>query len=224
MPPPFVIVWDLDLTLGAFDTLEGAQSDQLVTVKLRPDIEQALVRLSGEGFAHTVLTLATPGYAELALRGTGLRDHFFEVAGAGQRNKGDVDGIAALVGIPPAECPHRMLFVGDHPLLDAPRGHRVVFHVELDALSRSALDLCELVHAMREAGDGSLARGFDAVAERGTTVEGARRVALDGIGRLLMVPSAHSCQVVAFEDDGGATATPVAFSPGSVAFHPAASA
>ena len=217
MPSPFVIVWDLDHTLGAFDTLEGAQPRDPVTVELRPGIDEALTQLSQEGFSHTVLTLATPTYAEIALRGTGLRDHFIEVAGAGQRNKGDVEGIAHLLDMKLSDCPHHMLFVGDHPLMDAPRGGGgVVFHVELDALSRPADDLLALVLALRDSGDGSLARGFDALARQGEPADGMRRLALDGVGRLLLMPSEHNPPVVAFEEAGSHSSTAVTFEPGAV--------
>lgn len=218
MPSPFVIVWDLDHTLGSFDSLEGARPTEEVTVELRPGIGEVLARLGREGFHHTVLTMATPTYAELALRGTGLRDHFIEVAGAGQRNKGDVEGIAQLLDMPLSECQHRMLFVGDHPLLDAPRGGEVVFHVELDALSRSAEDLLALVLALRESGAGSLARGFEALAQQGEPVDGMRRLALEGVGRLLLVPSGDHAPMVAFEEAGRHLATPVTFEPWAVSW------
>ena len=92
--PAYLIVWDLDRTLGVFDGLEKLRAvNERAQVELRPGIGASLDRLSREGFSHTVLTLATPDYAELALRGTGLRHHFLEVACQGQRPKGDVEGI-----------------------------------------------------------------------------------------------------------------------------------
>src|SRR5262245_15009586 len=96
-PPRFIVVWDLDRTLGEFSALERVRPDDgaNVTVWLRPGIHDALARLSGEGFSHVALTLATPTYAAMALRGTGLDVHFIEIAGAGQRRKGDALGIAA---------------------------------------------------------------------------------------------------------------------------------
>src|SRR5262245_7294465 len=110
MPPPaFVLVWDLDDTLGNFHVLTDTRRwTEPATVHLRPGIAAVLERLSAEGFVHTVLTLASSAYAELALRGTGLRHHFAEVSGVGQRHKGDADGIAQTFGIAPEECPHRM--------------------------------------------------------------------------------------------------------------------
>jgi hypothetical protein len=112
-----------------------------------------------------------------------------------------------------------MLFVGDHPLMDAPRGGGgVVFHIELDALSRPAEHLCALVLALRDGGAGSLARGFDALADRGESVDGMRRLALDGVGRLLLIPSETNPPVVAFEEAGRHPSTPVTFEPSAVSW------
>ena len=48
MPPPsFLLVWDLDHTLGVFDTLAEMRDDTLpVTVSLRQGIDEALTQLS----------------------------------------------------------------------------------------------------------------------------------------------------------------------------------
>ena len=137
MSAPYLIVWDLDETLGTFTTIADAPgAGQEATVHLRPGIREAIERLMGEDFIHCVLTLAMPAYAEAALRGTGLRELFLDVAGRGQRPKGDASGLAELFGIPKAQMPERMLFIGDHPWLDPPTDPRVVFHLETRALRR----------------------------------------------------------------------------------------
>src|SRR5262245_32975117 len=116
MAPHYLIVWDLDGTIGVFDALEHLKDpDAPVTVTLRPGIEAALTRLAAEGFAHVVLTMAGRAYADLALQATDLRRHFVEVSCAGERFKGDAEGIAHAHGIPDDEMPDRMIFVGDHP-------------------------------------------------------------------------------------------------------------
>ena len=222
MPPPaFVLVWDLDDTLGNFHVLTAMHRwGERATVHLRPGIGATLERLSAAGFVHTVLTLASPAYAEIALRGTGLRHHFAEVACAGQRRKGDVEGIAGLFGIAPEDCPHRMLFVGDHPLYDPPRAPGVVFHLEVRALERHAGAVHDLVLALREQGGGSLRGGFDALSGRGlveTTEPGAelRRVEHPGLDPLLLLTREHGCPVVVFGDDAAGTTggEPVSFVP-----------
>lgn len=225
MAPGFVLVWDLDRTLGVFDALEDLRHPaEPVTVHLRPGIAATLERLSAEGFVHTVLTLASPAYAETALRGAGLRHHFAEVAGAGQRTKGDVEGIAALLGIPAEERPHRMIFVGDHPLLDAPRSPDVVFHVEVRALARPAQALCDLVLALRDEGEGSLRRGFDRLGGRGALLDGSdrrvelRRVEHPGLDPLVFMTRQERCPVLCFAEDaaGPASGEAVSFVPGAL--------
>jgi hypothetical protein len=225
VPPDFVLVWDLDRTLGVFDALEEPRHPaEAVTVQLRPGIARVLERLSAEGFVHTVLTLASPRYAEIALRGAGLRQHFAEVAGAGQRPKGDVEGIAHLLGVPPEERPHRMLFVGDHPLLDAPRCPDVVFHVEVHALARPARALCDLVLALRDEGEGSLRRGFDRLSGRGALLDGSngrvqlRRVEHPGLDPLVLMTRKERCPVLCFAEDaaGPGAGDEVSFVPGAI--------
>jgi hypothetical protein len=106
------------------------------------------------------LTMATPEYADLALRGTGLREYFERVEGQGQRRKGDVAGLASVFGIPPAEAPSQILFVGDRLVFDEPDDPEVVFHFEPFALARPADQLERLVVHLRTAGNGSLREGF----------------------------------------------------------------
>jgi hypothetical protein len=200
--PAHLIVWDLDRTLGVFDGLEHVRDPGLeISVLLRPGIDAALCELSRAGFAHSVLTLATPDYAELALRGTGLRHHFLEVACQGQRPKGDAEGIAATFGLPFDELGDRLLFVGDHVLLDVPQDPRVVFHLEAYALRRPAAELVALVLALRERGKGSIRAGFDAIAA-GSSLEGELgRATVEGAGRLLLLARTTACPVLAFDDD-----------------------
>jgi len=201
--PAYLIVWDLDRTLGVFDGLEKLRAvNERAQVELRPGIAAALDRLSREGFSHTVLTLATPDYAELALRGTGLRHHFLEVACQGQRPKGDVEGIGETLGIPEAERPARMVFIGDHVLFDAPQDPRVVLHLEPNAVRRGADQAADLVLKLRELGDGSLRAGFDDLAGANAPFEELVRRELPGTGRLLLLPRAVACPVVAFEEEG----------------------
>ncbi|MCI0458568.1 MAG: HAD family hydrolase, partial [Gemmataceae bacterium] len=92
MGTPYLIVWDLDNTVGEFDELQRADGNpEGVWVLVRPGLAEALALLTREGFTHSLLTLASPRYAELALRGTGLRDSFARVEGFGQRGKGDAE-------------------------------------------------------------------------------------------------------------------------------------
>jgi hypothetical protein len=215
----YVLVWDLDRTLGRFDALDRATHASTVTVMLRPGIASALEALSRAGFVHTVLTLATPIYAALALRGTGLRDHFDEVAGVGQRAKGDVAGIAERFGLAQHERGRRMLFIGDHPLFDAPTDPSVVFHLELRALSREAAKLTALVLALREEGSGSIRAGYDSLLERSSGAP-MRRVAHGQAGALILVPRDDECPVVVFDDSDSTAPEPrgtdVTFAPGPI--------
>jgi hypothetical protein len=211
--PRYIIVWDLDRTLGEFAALERAEARAPVTVYLRPGIEAALVELSRAGFAHVLLTLATPTYADVVLRGTGLYEHFIEVACAGQRRKGDARGIAETHGVPPEQMHDRMIFIGDHPWFDAPRDRRVVFHIEPSALRRRAEPLAALILELTRRGEGSLRRGFDALAAGAPAGEQPVRRELPGIGSVLLAPRADDCPILMFEDEpaGEDQGTPVTF-------------
>lgn len=220
MPSPaYLIVWDLDRTLGVFDGLARMRDAATpVEVELRPGIGRALERLTAEGFAHTVLSLATLDYAELALRGAGLRRHFLEVAGPRQRAKGDAQGIGTSYGIPEAERPARMLFVGDQLQIDAPLDRRVLLHLEPHALRRPAARLVELVLGLLDRGRGSLAAGFMDLLGAGQPSGEIARRDLGRAGRLLLVPRDHQCPVVACEDEPAEAlaAERVRFVPGEV--------
>ncbi len=212
MSPPYVIVWDLDKTLGDFSALNG-QADQTGSVRilLRPGLAGALDVLSAAGFTHTVLTLATPLYAETVLRAAGLRDRFARVEGLGQRPKGDAAGVADAFGIPERERPHRMFFVGDNHFFDRPDDTGVVFHLELFALERPASAAARLVLRLRELGGGSVRRGFDRLLPsrpwwrvltpwRPAHQPGQpARVCLPEVGELLLLSRAGYCPVVGFE-------------------------
>jgi hypothetical protein len=209
---PYVIVWDLDLTLGDFSALsQQPGSPSPITVQVRPGIAEALRTLSEAGFLHTLLTLATPLYAEIVLRATGLRQFFVRVEGLAQRLKGDAAGIAAELGIGENDRPHRMLFVGDHPLFDAPQDLRVLFHLEPFALSRPAEELTRLVLHLRDSGRGSLRRGFDRLVRQRAWWKklwpaqwfGAARDrpvprSLPGVGDLLLLACAERWHVIGF--------------------------
>ncbi len=216
MADPYAIVWDLDRTLGEFDALELNLGAPEVTVYLRPGIVEAVAELDRLGFKQTVLTLATARYAEIALRGTGLRDAFVEVAGVGQRAKGDARGVAELLGIAASERPHRMLFVGDHPMFDAPEDPEVVFHLEPNALHRHAKHVVHMVTELREHGRGSLRRGYDALLSKSNVTRDGdvRSMKHPTLGELLMVPRKELCPVICFGDDGDAPGgTPVRIEP-----------
>lgn len=175
MTAPYIMVWDLDRTLGVFDGLHGVVPGWTgpVKVELRPELEAALSALSARGWVHRVLTLASPTYARLALEGTGLAQAFERIEGRGERHKGDVAGIALDYELDEACWGDRMFFVGDHMLYDPPRHHRVLFHYEPHALSRSAMDVVGLVEALLEHGEGSLVDGFAAIMRNpGLSVEG----------------------------------------------------
>jgi hypothetical protein len=213
---PYVVVWDLDRTLGLFDALEHEHDAREVTVFLRPGIADAIHELSRAGFTQTVLTLATSRYAEVALRGTGLRDYFVEVAGVGQRAKGDAEGIGDLLGVPAKDRPHRMFFIGDHPLFDAPEDSGVVFHLEPNALNRHARDVVRLIATLRELGSGSLRKGFDQLVGK---PKDAKAIQLEhaALGALLLVPRRDQCPVICFEGDGDEVGgTPVTIVPSSI--------
>src|SRR5262249_33593701 len=148
-------------TLGDFSALhERGESADPIRVHVRPGIAEALATLRRAGFTHTLLTLATPLYARVVLRATRLHGAFARVAGVGQGGMGDAAGIAEVLGVTEAQRPHRMLFVGDHPLFDEPRDPRVVFHLEPSGLVRPAEQLTRLVLHLRETGNGSLRDGF----------------------------------------------------------------
>lgn len=156
-----ILVWDFDETLGDFRSLyQHWDRSKPVTVRLRPDLRPALEQLSAAGFRHRILTLASSVAAEGALRAAGLRDHFEAIEGLGERGKGDVDGIAACYGLSEVERGERLVFIGDHIVNDRPQDPRVLFHLELQALERSALDCAALLLKLRELGQGSFLRGF----------------------------------------------------------------
>jgi hypothetical protein len=230
VPDSHVIVWDLDLTLGRFDALTNrGGSTEAVKVLLRPHLREALAALAAAGFCHSLLTLGTPLYADLVLRGTGLRDLFALVEGYGQRGKGDAAGIAAALGVTEEQRPHRMLFVGDHPINDEPRDPRVLFHLELFALSRSAKDLASLVVALRERGNGSLREGFEGLGRarswrrlwlgtRPLAVERPARRTLPGLAPLLLLKRREDSPVIAFAQPPDPAAEPAetAFVPSEI--------
>lgn len=199
--PDFLIVWDLDHTIGVFDAMAHIASPyDPVTIELRPGIGDTLTQLAREGFEHTVLTLASHAYAEVILRATGLRDHFLEVSGVGERAKGDAEGLARKFGIPVDECHHRMLFVGDHPLFDVPQDHRVVFHFEPHPLRRPAQAVARLALTLRELGRGSLRAGFDRLAEGSRESTPIAHVAVEGLGALVLAERDDGCPIIAFEE------------------------
>jgi hypothetical protein len=207
---PYVIVWDLDGTLGDFEPLQGRGDDGgPVTVRLRPGLAEALRTLREAGFLHALLTLATPRYAELALRGAELRPFFHCLDGLGQRGKGDAAGLGELLGVTESERPHRMVFVGDHPYHDAPQDSRVLFHLEPLALARPAGELARLLLHLRDLGGGSLRGGFDRLGRRGLLRrlwpfgggDGRpvyRRAA--GLGRLVLVRRDEEAPVIGFAE------------------------
>lgn len=211
MNQPYVIVWDLDDTLGQFGQLNKAgESTTAITVRIRPGIRQALDTLTQAGFAHTLLTLASPLYAEIALRGMKLRDCFLRVEGRGQRGKGDATGLGEALGMKPQELGHRMLFVGDNSYMDAPQDPNVVFHLEPYALMRPASDLTRLILHLREAGSGSLLHGFERIGLQHLPTKpdplperlprgGIIRCTVAEVGNLLMCAPQDACPIVAFE-------------------------
>lgn len=167
MSDPYVIVWDLDGTIGEFAALQQlGEAVNPINVQVRPGLAEALQTLSDAGFVHTVLTLAAPLYAEVVLRGSGLRPFFARVEGWGQRGKGDAAGLADVFGVAEDQRPQRMIFVGDHPVYDEPQDPRVLFHLEPCVLTRPAADLARLVLHLRDTGGGSLREGFDVLARQ----------------------------------------------------------
>jgi len=215
----YLLVWDLDGTLGDFESLEEDWvSASPVRLRVRPGLAEALHDLGRAGFVHTLLTTAAPAYAEVALRGTGLRDFFARVECRGQRLKGDAVGVAAAFDIPPPDLPRRVLFVGDRLAFDEPDHPEVVFHLEPNALARPAPQLARLVEHLRAAGGGSIREGFRRIGRGprwwallrmrlsmrvGETVQ--RRVA--GVGRLLLLERAGECPVIGFGEPPAEQAT-----------------
>src|SRR5262245_38530045 len=212
-PSPYVIVWDLDNTLGDFMPLHAqGECASPITVKVRPGLADALAELSRAGFTHTLLTLATRLYAEMALRATGLRPFFARIDGFGQRGKGDAAGLGQVFGIRPDDLPHRMIFVGDHPIFDEPRDPRVVFHLEPYALTRPAGDLTKLILTLRESGRGSLRHGFDRWLTDRVWWKRVRllrslfpsseptRASPPGVGRVLLAERHRACPMIGFAD------------------------
>jgi hypothetical protein len=159
-----VLVWDLDKTLGFFEPLyKSWDRDQPVTIQFRPGIIDTLENLNKQGFTHRLLTLASLPAAQMVLGAAGIRDLFVAIEGIGNRGKGDVSGIGRAHNLTEKQWPHNMLFIGDHPFNDAPVDLRVVFHLEIHALSRPAKQLESLILQLRERGHGSIRRGFDAI-------------------------------------------------------------
>jgi hypothetical protein len=206
-----VIVWDLDGTLGRFDSLNGlGDSPNPVTIQVRPHLREALEGLIELGFRHVLLTLATPLYAELVLHALGVRQLFDRVEGQGQRGKGDAAGLGTELCIGEEERPHRMLFIGDHPHNDEPRDPRVLFHLEMYGLERSARDLVSLARVLLDLGKGSLLKGFHEIARRRPwwarlwpgrvplRPNRPERRLVTGLGPLLLMRRSQDCPVIAF--------------------------
>ena len=207
MKPETVIVWDLDGTLGHFSSMPIRESSERITVLLRHGLADALRDLSAAGIVHTVLTMATPLYAEMVLRGTGIRPFFRMVEGQGQRYKGDAAGIGTALGLSDEELPHRMLFIGDHPYNDAPRDRRVLFHFEPQAMSRSARDVAHLVFHLLNVGQGSFQRGFESLLGQPSWWNSlwsrkpeSRLIEVDvpGVGRIGLAERAEDCSIIWF--------------------------
>jgi hypothetical protein len=211
MSNPHVIVWDLDGTLGDFYALEkNCDGHFAVKVTTRPDLTTTLQALGRAGFVHCVLTMATSGYAEVSLRGTGLREYFASVEGQGQRRKGDVAGLARHFSIPAAEVAARILFVGDRMVFDEPDDPEVVFHLEPCALTRPAEQLERLVLHLREAGgSGSLRQGFRTVGLGARKWYHLRRRSslpvgkpsqrdVGGLGSLVLLERQGACPVIGY--------------------------
>jgi hypothetical protein len=205
--PENVIVWDLDGTLGQFSSMPMREGGEPITVLLRHGLADALRDLSAAGVVHTVLTMATPLYAEMVLHGTGLRPFFRFVEGQGQRYKGDAAGIGAALGLSADDLPHRMLFIGDHPYNDAPKDRRVLFHFEPQAMARSARDVGRMVHHLLNVGQGSFQRGFESLMGQPSLWNRlwsrkpeTRPIEVDvpGVGRLGLAERAEDCSVIWF--------------------------
>lgn len=207
----YLIVWDLDGTLGEFSALENRiLSNEPIRITTRPGLQQSLKSLTEAGFGHTVLTMATKTYADLALSGSQLIDHFQRVEGIGQRNKGDVEGIAKAFDIPMSEAPDRMIFVGDRMIFDEPRHRDVLFHLEPAALAQPADRLEKLLLHLRETGSGSLRQGFRKLSlgeprwyhrwfKQKVTVDKPIRRQIDELGSIVLIERSDACPVVGFE-------------------------
>ncbi|MBL8194185.1 MAG: HAD family hydrolase [Blastocatellia bacterium] len=217
MKEPYLLVWDLDGTIGNFEKLEKYR-ENLPTVEARPEIAPALEILSKIGFIHTVLTMATSTYAEIALKATGLRHFFAKVEGQGQRLKGDVIGIANDFGINPKNYAHKIMFIGDRMLFDEPRHSEVIFHLERFALTRPASQLQILVETLLKQGNGSLREGFLSIGrgskkwyqfaklppiEVGVPIQ--RK--LPKLDPLLLLERVQECPVITFENPPNPPAT-----------------
>ena len=223
MRRPYFIVWDLDGTVGDFEALHRqGECAAPITVRVRPHLAEVLRSLGEEGFVHTVLTRASPLYAEVALRATGLRPFFARVEGQGQRDKGDAAGLAKILDIPEDELPHRMIFIGDLPVFDEPQDPRVLFHLEPCFMERSARELQRLVLRLREAGGGSLRQGFDLL---GNPVRWWQwlipltpkmpagkplRCAVPGVGQLILMIRKDGCPIILFENRADPPGEPTA--------------
>ena len=223
-PGSHIIVWDLDGTLGEFKSLEKVHAHpdpaSPIRISLRPGIRECLSLLAREGFVHCLLTVATPRYAQIALRVAGVTDLFARVEGRGQRGKGDAAGIALEFGLPEQEWPHRMMFMGDHPIFDMPRDPRILFHFEPQALLRTASELARLVLHLRSLGKGSLLEGFDRILDarpwrerfgqvlgrRGNDGLWYRKV--KGLGTLALDRRPQECPVIAFAEPAHPSARP----------------
>jgi hypothetical protein len=215
----YLLVWDLDGTIGDFGALEGDWTlDSPVRIRIRPGMAEALQALGRAGFLHTLLTTSALLYAEIALRAAGLRDLFARLECRGQRPKGDAAGVAAAFAIPPRDRAARVLFVGDRLDFDEPDDPEVVFHLEPWALARPAAQLARLVEHLRETGGGSIREGFRRVGRGprrwqllfrrppvvvGETVE--RQVA--GLGLLLLLERSGKCPVIGFGEPPAGTVT-----------------
>jgi hypothetical protein len=178
----WILCWDLDGALGRFAPMWDPVP-RVGACGATPGMHAVLTQLTAAGCTHAVVTRTPLAYADEVLDRSGLRPHIAHVwggeahAGYGQRKR--YAPVAEAFALFPAEVRHRLVAIGGHDD-DAPADLEGVVLVQPEAAwEYPAGVLLGVLCALAATGDGSPARGFDALATL------ARPVAIVGRGGIV---------------------------------------
>lgn len=157
-----IALWDLDKTLGTFDSLEQGRTD----IQLRPGIKQILEDNQQKGIINVITTNATREYAEQALLLAEIKKYFELVfsrevvmAYAGKKYQ----DILTIYGISGDEAKDKVIVIGDTPRdrpVDVP-GLTFVLDSTYRNEGSNAQDLRQILNDLTA--HKSFAKGFEAM-------------------------------------------------------------
>jgi len=192
MDKPKAICWDMDGTLGLFDSvqllMEGTSVPPDMEKVVRPlsiryKLREALQELRGMGIVHYVTTSAPKEIADAAVSMAGISGFFEGIFGNGTVN--GIGGrckrympVAEDLGYSMEEAVANMVVVGDG-VADKPSDlDGLVFILQPSGAYHDAFVPMEIVKKLLEAGKGHFKRGFDFLYETANQEERNRRVDL----------------------------------------------